>query len=78
MFYLVAAIPLMGAGLYLSAAAWGASLPPWRDGEDRLFLIVPGQFLLLSGVALLILSFGFSMKDVYGWFSDILTHGGGM
>lgn len=78
LFYLSASFILAGAGIYLSAIAWGANLPPFNVAGDRLFLIIPGQAALLLGALCGFFAFGFSLHDIYGWMSDILTHGGGM
>lgn len=76
--YLLAVPLLIGIGIYLSAVAWGAELPPFEAGRDRLYLIIPGQGCLLLGILCGLFAFGFSLRDIYGWMSDILTHGGGM
>lgn len=74
--YLPWALLLMGAGLYLSAVAWGARLPPFREADDRLYFLIPGQMLTLGGVLCGFLAMGISLQQVYGWMSAVLTHGG--
>lgn len=74
--YLARAALLGGAGLWLSAIAWGMPLPPFRANGDRLYLIVPGQMLTLSAAASALAAFGIPLGRAAGWLSAILTHGG--
>jgi hypothetical protein len=70
------AVLLVAGGLYLSAVAWGARLPPFAAQADRLYLLIPGQLLTLSGVLCGLVAFGFSLDQIYGLMSSVLTHGG--
>jgi hypothetical protein len=74
--YVAAAAVLVPAGLYLSAAAWGARVPPFEQPADRLYLLIPGQLLALSGVLCGFLAMGVSLQQLQGWLSAVLTHGG--
>ena len=72
----VLAALLLVAGLYLSAVAWGARLPPFAAPGDRLYLLIPGQLLTLSGVLCGLVAVGFTLNQIYQLMSSILTHGG--
>jgi hypothetical protein len=70
------AVLLVAAGVYLSAVAWGARLPPFAAPADRLFLLIPAQLLTLSGVLFGLVALGFSLNQIYQLMSSVLTHGG--
>jgi hypothetical protein len=70
------AVLLVAAGVYLSAVAWEARLPPFAAPADRLYLLIPVQLLTLSGALLGPVAMGFSLNQIYQLMSSVLTHGG--
>jgi hypothetical protein len=76
MLLMIGAVLLGAAGIYLSAVAWGARLPPFVTAGDRLYLLIPGQLLTLAAVLFGLMAFGFSISQLYELMSSVLTHGG--